>query len=115
MGLQPDSTSDTTPSRRPATHRIAEPAGIGASAGIAGFAGEFAWLHRHSTRTAIDGVRPGTLRGAVNVVGWFAVLIAIGVVGRLVIPELGIGWLLIGLAVMVPVAMWWPTRHRAPD
>ncbi len=85
---------------------------LGAAAGLLGFGGAFAWLRRGSTREAIAGVRPGTWRGALLVIAWLAGVVAIGLVGRLVAPGLGVIWLLIALAVMLPIAGWW-SRRRA--
>lgn len=66
---------------------------------------------RRPMRSAIDGVRPGTARGAVPVLVWWALLLTIVIGGRLLWPGLALVWLVVGLAVMIPVAAWWPTRR----
>lgn len=65
-------------------------------------------------RAAVDGVRPGTLRGAIPVVVWLALVVGITVGGRALWGGDGVLWLLGALVVMVPVAAWWP-RRRARD
>ncbi|MFN8022451.1 MAG: hypothetical protein U0Q03_13075 [Acidimicrobiales bacterium] len=62
-------------------------------------------------RSAVAGVRPGTARGALPVLAWWALLLTIVVGGRLLWPGLTLVWLVIGIAVMLPVAAWWPRRH----
>ena len=62
-------------------------------------------------RSAVDGVRPGAARGAVAVLVWWALLLTIVIGGRLLWPDLTLVWLVVGLAVMIPVAAWWPTRR----
>ncbi len=71
------------------------------------------WLGwTRSMRSAVNGVRPGTMRGAVPVVVWLALFVAIVVGGRVLVGGPGSLWLIAAVVVMIPVAAWWPNRHR---
>lgn len=85
-----------------------EPFGIGV--GIDGQP-QVTWLGwTRSMRSAVNGVRPGTMRGAVPVIVWLALFVGITVGGRVLIGGPGTIWLIVALAVMIPVAAWWPKR-----
>lgn len=66
-------------------------------------------------RSAVNGVRPGTWRGAVPVVVWLALVVGIAVGGRMFIGGPGALWLVVALVVMIPVAAWWPKRRTRSE
>lgn len=79
--------------------------------------GPIGWfLHPERLRAAIDGVSPLTARGTINTVLWFVALAAIIVGGRALAPGIGVGWVAIGLLVMISIGWNWPFGvSRQPD
>ena len=88
---------------------------IGASYGVAGFAGVFSWLNRSNTRNAIDSVSPMTARGTMNVLLWCVLVALVGIAGLLIAPGFGPRWFGVALVAMLPVAWWWSWRDRQTD
>ena len=67
---------------------------------------------RRGARAGVESVKPGTLRGAVPVLAWLATVIGLVLLGRAFAPSLGLLWLVLALAIMLPVAARWPERRR---
>lgn len=85
--------------------------GEGAALGASGLAGFFAWRNRRAVGSAIDGVSPGTWRGALNVAAWFAGWLVLSVIGSVWLPLPAA--VAIGLVVMLLVGRWWDGRQEA--
>ena len=85
-----------------------EARGVGAATGVGGLPLGFAWLNRSRTRTAVDGVPPATVPGFVRALVGFAVFLSVAVVGRSLVPALGLGWAVVALAAVFVVMTVWP-------
>jgi hypothetical protein len=88
------------------------PGQFGAAVGVLGETGGVFWLYRSAFRRGVESVKPGTLRGAVPVVIWIAIVLGLTVGGRVLAPAFGLGWLVVVLLIMIPVAGCWPNRRR---
>lgn len=86
----------------------------GAALGAGGIEGWWSWRSRRQLKRGVDGVPPGTWRGAFHVLLWFAGLAAIIVLGTVLTSLSPIVWTAIGLVVMYGVGRWWDARTRRP-
>ena len=76
-----------------------------------GYDGAIIYSQRKSLLRMTDAVTAGTWWGAVKVVAWIAAVLGIAAIGQRLAPDSGGPWLLIGIAVMLPVAVWMPRRR----
>lgn len=104
--------ADPAPAGTRSNHDILDgPVGLGASMAAFGYDGAIIWTQRKSLLRMTDAVTAGSWWGAVKVVAWIAAVLGIAAVGRWIGPDIGGLWLLIGIAVMLPVAVWIPRRR----
>ena len=98
MGSPDDGTE---PIDRVAETMRTRPQEFGTAVGVGGLAGAFAAANLDRTRAAIDAVSPATARGALKVLALTVVIIGLALLGNLLLPSVGVLWLLIAAAVVI--------------
>ena len=109
----PSAAAGSTSSGRRSEDLLDGPVALGAAIATFGLDGAVIYSRRKSLLRMTDAVTAGTWWGAVKVIAWIAAVLGIAAVGQRLVPDIGGPWLLIGIAVMLPVAIWIPKRRSS--